>query len=142
QERPKVFQSVRVYAAIDILNRVVDHLMLVFSFQSAIAAKFISEESSSGFYVPLDDRMQGSFNAICDNLSTDAATALQHTHNDNLVVRRLSLSGNAPRFFVLVHIPRLTTNEGFVRFDFARKFRSESFILHRQSNSMKHEPCR
>src|SRR5258708_20218227 len=142
QKRPEVLHAVSVYATINVLNRMVDDLMFVFAFQAAIAAKFISEESGSSFYVPLDDGVQGGFNAIRDNLSANAPAALQHSHDDDLVSRRLPLSGDAASLYALVHVSRFSADEGFVCLDFATEFRAESFILHRKANPMQHVPCR
>src|ERR1700688_1702958 len=142
QERPEIFHAVGVYAAIYILHRVIDNLMFVFIFQTAISAKFIGEKSSSGFHVPLDDGMQSGLNTICDNLCANATTALQHSHDDDLVMSGLSLSGDTASFYALVHIPRFSADEGFICLDFATEFRAKRFVLHCKANPMKHDPCR
>ena len=42
----------------------------------------------------------------------------------------------------LVHVPRFSANEGFVRFDFAVQFAPEVLVLHREPDAVKHEPRR
>ena len=41
-----------------------------------------------------------------------------------------------------MHVPRFPADEGFVNFDFAVEFASKELVLHCQSDSMQHEPCR
>jgi hypothetical protein len=42
---------------------------------------------------------------------------------------------------VLVHVPRLTADEGFVNLDLAAQAAAGQFILHRQPDSVKQKPC-
>src|SRR5271170_7972707 len=102
QERPEILHTVGVYAAANVFNSMIDDLMLVLIFQAAIASEFISEKSGSGFNMLSDDRVQSGFDAICDDLSANAATTLQHSHNDDFVVCGLSLSGEAASLYALV----------------------------------------
>src|ERR1019366_10142612 len=42
----------------------------------------------------------------------------------------------------LVHVASFAADESLIRFDFAREFRSQDFVLHGQPNPMEHEPSR
>ena len=60
----------------------------------------------------------------------------------SLVIGVAALPSDAASLDTLVHVPRFPADESFVGFDFAREFRSQGFVLHRQPDAMEHQPCR
>src|SRR5216683_3507386 len=87
--------------------------------------------------------LHGLLLAIRNDLGANAPAAFQDSHDDELVLRGLSLTCNAPRFYILVHVPRFAADEGFISFDFATVsayFLDECSGLHRLANPVQHEP--
>lgn len=71
----------------------------------------------------------------------DLAAAFQHSLDAYLTSVAASLSFQHSSFTVLMHVPRLATDKGFVDFNFAPKLAAESFVLHSKPDSVQHEPC-
>src|ERR1035441_5343126 len=145
QQRPEILHAVSVYAAIHVLNGVVNDLVLVLACQTLVAAKFIGVQRNSRFNVSPDEWLKSFLLAVCDDLSANLAAALQDSHDHELVIGVASLSSDAASLDVLVHVPRFPADESFVRFDFptlATKFRAKGFVLHGQPNPVQHEPSR
>src|SRR5260370_16216249 len=153
QERPEVFKPVCVNLAIHVSNCVIYHLMVVFIFESPIAAMLIAIESTFSHNVLFDNWMQGFFSSVKNNRSSAFAgssifavfafAALQNTHYDCLM-RLASLSFDFARSHVFVHIPRLAADESFISFHFARvsaKLHKRA-VLHGKPDAMQHEPSR
>jgi hypothetical protein len=113
QKTPEVLKAVGVNATVDVLNRMVDHLMRELSGQSLIGKQRVSIERGTRFDVFAYLRLQGFLSAVRNNRSADLTAALQDSHHGRFVFR--SGSGNALRSFALVHVPRLTADKSFVR---------------------------
>src|SRR3989442_6751650 len=141
QQRPEVLQAVRVYAAIHILNCMVNDLVLVFFVETFIAAHLVSEQCRASLDVLFHDWLQGVLQPIWDDLSANATATLQDSHDYSLVSETLTRASDAALVNTLVHVASFATDEGLVRFDFAAQFASEEFILYCKPNAMEHEPC-
>src|SRR6266481_2894003 len=154
QERPEVFQPVSVYAALYVSLRVIHHVMHIEARQFVVSDCIIAIElraelnliqnralQSLSLYVrhdaganlpliPIKHSMHGGFSKMLESLRVNSLAALcEHR-----------------RFAALVHITERSADESFIGFDFAAVLTelgsAEGFILHRQSNPVKHEPCR
>src|SRR6266536_5670701 len=133
KQRPEVFHSVGVDATVYVLNRMVNDAVSVFALQSTIPTHLIGVERRASFNVLANDGLQSFFLAIRDDLSADASTALQYSHDDNLVLSALSHPGNALRFYVLMHESRLTTDKSFVCLNLSAKLGSKVRVLQSQT---------
>src|SRR5271157_768257 len=141
QQRPEVLKAVSVYATINVLNGVVYNLMQELVMQSLVSAHLVGIERGSSLDMLTNDRLQGFFLPICDDLSANLAATLQGSHDDSLVSETLTHASDAPSVNILVHVPGLATDKSFVGFNFAAKLASEVFILHSEPDAMQHEPC-
>jgi CheY-like chemotaxis protein len=142
QERPEILKAVGVYAAIHVCLGVVNDLVRILFAQAFVSAHLIGKESRASCDVRTDDRLQSVLLSICDDLSANATSALQDSHDDSLVAEALTHPGDSALVHALVHVPRFSADEGFIRLDFATKFASEVLILHCQADAMQHKPSR
>src|SRR5271157_1201523 len=143
EKRLKVLHAVSMYPAIHELNSMVNDLMQVIIAKTLVTAHFIGEQSRAGFNVLTDDRLQGMLLPVGDYLSVDTATALQESHNDDLILDVSASATDAARMDVLVHVPGLAANKGFIGFNFSAAVAAELHKragLHGLTNAVKHEP--
>src|ERR1019366_2053466 len=73
------------------------------------------------------------------DFGNDLAAALQNPHDGDFVFA--ASAGNVDGALVLVHVPRLASDEGFVGFNLAGKF-VETPHSESKANPVIHEPCR
>ena len=98
----------------------------------------IGVQIRSCFNVLTDKRLKFRLAASIDYFGSDLSAALQDGSNNRFTSG--AASGNLPLTIRFVHVPRLAADESLVYFYFAAKLPAEAFILHRQSDSMQHEP--
>jgi hypothetical protein len=140
-EAPEILQPVRVYLPVHVFFGVVNDLVNIFLVQSPIRVAIIGREIRTIFDVISYESLQGFAGAIFNNHSPHFAATLQDSADDNFVGSAFGQSGLSHfGAFVFVHESGLTADEGFVNFDVPLKF-SRIFILHCESDSVKHEPC-
>jgi hypothetical protein len=138
---PEIFQSISVNLPVNVLFGVVNDPMSVFLVQSPIGMAIIGRELGAVFDVISNKCLQNVTFSILENLSSHFTAALQNSTNDNFIGSPFWQSGLSQfSAFVFVHESGLTADEGFVNFDVPLKF-SRVFILHCESDSVKHEPC-
>src|ERR1035441_7226546 len=77
--------------------------------------------------------------SIRDHSSPYGLAPFQHPHDDALTASVTAFFLNAG-LAVLMHVPRLAADVGFINFHFAAKHPAGKFILHRKANAVKHEP--
>src|ERR1035438_8448613 len=77
---------------------------------------------------------------VLDDGSLDLPAALEDALNANLAGISSAAPFERPRLAVLVHVPRLAADVGFVNLDFAAQFATVVFVLHREANPVEHEP--
>src|SRR5260370_6390417 len=106
-------------------------LMPDFALQALLCTEGIGKQRASRFDVSSYGTVKCFLFAIRDNFGTNLPATLQNSHDHEFVVGIAALSGDAASLYILVHVPSLAADEGFVCLYFARAFRSESFILHR-----------
>ena len=75
QKRPEIFHAVSVYAAIYVLNGMVDDLVLIFALQSLVTSEFIGVKHGSRFNVGLDDSVQGILMTVGNDLGANLPAA-------------------------------------------------------------------
>src|SRR5882724_1032953 len=143
EQAPKVFESVGVNLPVNIPFRMVNNLVLEsLLLKSLIGHERIGVDRASSFDVSADVSLQCVLFAIADYSGANLATTLQDSHDSGFVFGA-SLS-NPALVFVSVHESGSTTDKGFVYLDFAvraAKFQ-ERAILHCETDSVEHEPCR
>jgi len=139
QQAPEVFQPVRVNMALGVANRMVDDLMNIILVHADIGAKRIGMQFRA-------------FKDVLANVALDFVIArrLQHLQLDprRLAARRAlkqplngrhALPTRILFLFGLVHEARATADKRFVGLDATAHF-GEGTFLHRQSDTVKHEP--
>jgi hypothetical protein len=121
----------------------IDNLMDVFFIQSPIAVTVIGIEVRTIFDVIFYQSVKSMTLSVLKNLSFHFASfTIQDSADDNFIGSPFGHSGLSHfDALIFVHESGLTADEGFVNFDVPLKF-SRIFILHCESDSVKHEPCR
>src|ERR1700722_13551545 len=140
QQRPEVLHAVGVYAAIYVLNGMVDYLMRIVGFQSVVSYPLIAIERGASLHMLSDFWLHAFPLAIRHNLCADTSATFQHPKHDGFV--RSASSSNALFALTEVHVSRLPADEGLINFDFSAELGTEEIILHCKANAMQHEPCR
>lgn len=139
EQRPEILDSIRMYIAVYVFFRVVDHLMNVVLFKAVVSDPRIAEYIRSTPHILAHKGLQGACLCVRNVPQTNlAGMTIQQTHHDGFA--RSASSGDF-RFFVLVHVARETADKGFVRFNLATAERVGTALLHREPDSMVHEPC-
>ena len=137
QETPEVLHRVCVNVAIHVLYGMVDDEVLVVRLQAFVGFQFVAENRGTYFNPFPDGCLQSFICAAGDMPGHNLTAALYHAEGYLFI-----LAARAGYLFgplVFVHIPRLTTDERLIHFDFATKF-VEGSILHGETDAMKHEP--
>src|ERR1017187_1398843 len=100
-----------------------------------VVAVFVGIDRSAGFYAAPDDRLHAGFSAVGDYTGADLAAAFQHSHHDALAAT--ALPHIRALFALLVHIPSLAADEGFVHFNLAAQVAAGQIVLHCKANTVK-----
>src|ERR1019366_5095133 len=114
QQAPEVFQSVGMDISINVLDGMVNDLMEEFSLKSVIGCQRVSMQGGPSRYATLYQALKGSLLAVGNDGRLDYPSALQESHDCGFVFPSRSANGSVA--LVLVHVPRLATNERFVDF--------------------------
>jgi hypothetical protein len=141
EETPEIFHSIRMYAALYILHRVVNDLVLVLTRKTLITRQFIGEQFCPSVDVVFNDLLHRHAETVRNYLSTNTPAALQHSHDDDFTFMA-SLSGNLALSDIVVHVTRLPADERFVCFDlFAICSELHKGVVgHSTANAVHHEP--
>src|SRR6185437_50679 len=141
-QTPEVFESVCMYAAPDVFDRMIYHLMLVIFIQSRIGLKRIGVESRASLDVFTNERLQIRLAPFVDNLRANSSAALNKSNYHGFV---LVYAASEFRLAALVHVPRFAADEGFIHFNFTSrpraKFAARETVLQSRAQTLKHEPC-
>src|ERR1700733_5762614 len=138
-ERPEILNRVRVYAAIYVLNRMVNDLVSVILVQSGIGFQRVSVERRACFDLFPNQRLQVMLAALLNNLSANLPAALHESDYDRLIVIH---TASHTSLAALVHVARFSADESLVHFHFAPELGAKEIILHRKPDAVKHEPRR
>ena len=148
QATPKVFDSVCMYISFNVLLGVIDYVVNVLLAKIVVRAKRICIDMLPGFNV--FRHLVVKMLSLCsrDNHRANLSVTFEQAHHGNLACglvsassRRRKLSNTASKRH-LVHVSRLTTDEGFVNFNMSAQLAACLIILQRKSESLEHEPCR
>lgn len=139
QQRPEVFEAVRVDATVHVLYGVVHDLMRVVAGETLIRKQEVRVQRRPRLYMLLNLRLQGVLLTIRHNGRNNLTATLQHAHHSNLVTR--TATSDATLALGNVHVPRLAADKRLIRFDLTRK-RCRGVVMHRHADAVKHEPCR
>src|SRR5438105_122813 len=142
QQRPEVLKAVSMNLPINVLDRVIDYLVLVFILQSLITTKLIGIKSRASIDMLANHWLYGFPVPICDDLSAYESAPLQKSHDNSSVI--VEHSTNATSLYALVHIACSAPNVSLIHFypAFTAKFAAELVILQSESDAVQHEPCR
>src|SRR6266404_3785921 len=118
-----------------------DLVLESFFFEPLIGHERIGINRATCFDMSADVSLQRVLFAIADYGGANLTTTFQNSHDGGLVFGA-SLS-NPATMFVSVHESRSATNKSFVYFHFAPRPTNfqERAVLHRKTDSVKHEPC-
>jgi len=118
-----------------------DLVLESFFFEPLIGHERIGINRATCFDMSADVSLQRVLFTIADHSGANLTTTLQNSHDGGLVFGA-SLS-NPATMFVSVHESRSATNKSFVYFHFAPRPTNfqERAVLHRKTDSVKHEPC-
>src|SRR5581483_11615746 len=142
QTRPKVLNSVGVYAAIYILVGMINDLVLIRIMEACISAKFVGVENGSHLDVLVHHGLDGRAQAIFNDLGANLSTPFQESHYCSLVI--VDAACDAALLDTQMHVACFAADIGFIYFDaftIATEFGTEELILQSKTNAMQHEPC-
>ena len=139
QERPKVFDSVRMDLAVNIFFSMIDNVMHVLFVKPFIRRPAIREYMRSLADVSLDVILKRLLIGVSNNHRSDFAMTREQAHNGNLADSATALDSLLA--FPLVHVPRFAADVRFVNLDVAGHFLEKRSSLHRETDSLQHEPC-
>ena len=140
QKAPEILHPVSVNVAAHVLDSVVYHFMLKLV-QPLVGLKSISEDRGARKNMlsqfGLKGLLLGIVHNLYANLAVPLAAALQNAHDRNFIFP--ASAGDFLGANVSMHVARLATDVGFVRFDLAGQFIDTP---HRQGvpNAVIHEP--
>lgn len=142
EKAPEVFESVCVNLPVHVAFRVVNHVVSVVADKPFVRLQPVSQQRGHGSDVLSDFPLNYILAPIRNNLSANFSSTLKHTHDDSFVVRAALY--NPPTMHVGMHVASLAADECFVYFDFGAVTAElhKGLGLHRQSDSMQHEPRR
>ena len=109
-------------------------LMRVLARQSVVGFEIIGVQSRASFYMLANLRLQFMLLAIRYDCRANLAAALQDSHHFGFVAA--ASAGDDPLPFVLVHVPRLAADEGFIYLDFAAKKIGTSPKMHKDYHEL------
>src|SRR5271169_1968267 len=154
KQRPEVLKAIGVYAALHVLDRMVNHVMRVDAGKLGVCDGIVGIKlraeldliqnlvlQSLALHVRYNLRPNPAEIAVKDSLDGNAAHVLH-------AVCIHGLAANLVEMFalVLVAIAHLPTDESLIDFNLSlsavSKLGTESVILHCQPDAVKHEPCR
>lgn len=139
EQRPEVLHPIRVDVPVNVLLRVINDLVRVVAIQRIVGEQFIGDNFGTTANVHLNDIAQIVLAARLYMLYAHAACiALQKSEYDFFAHRPASVNLLGP--LAKVHVPRLAADKGFVGFHGPAHFLVESALLHREPNTMVHEP--
>jgi hypothetical protein len=141
QETPEVLNTVGVNLPINVLFRVVNHLMIVV-FDSVVHEIVIGVERAARFHVLRNTVYQLGLVRLPDDARADLAVALQESLYGGLADLSAASAAEHTRLAIFVHVPRLAANVSLIHFDFARQFAARVLILHCEPDALKHKPTR
>src|SRR5260370_22135661 len=115
-ERPEIFKRIGMYAATNVFNGMIHDFMFVIVVESDVSLECIRVECRASMNLFPNQRLQVILAALRNNLCPNFSAALHESNHDCLVV---VYATSKVGFAVLVHVPRLASNKGFVNLDFA-----------------------
>src|SRR5580704_2828777 len=153
QQRPEVFQSIRVNRAAHIFLHVVNPLMDVAVLERGVAHCAVRIDLAAVLDVLEDKVLQGLTADVGDDRTANLpSVTVKHSHDASLAevdVTTTLLAANLLQFKLaaLVHVLSASTDESFVALHFASRpahFErvTEPLIAHCFADTVKHEPCR
>src|ERR1017187_10053911 len=129
QAGPEVLNTVAVDVPVYVLFQVVHDFMVVQEVHAPLFAVLIGIDVRPGVNVLFDNRLNGAFGAILYHGSPNGLAALQDAQHHGFSAS-VAAFGLRARLAVLVHVSRLTADEGFINFDFAADLAAVVLILH------------
>src|SRR5258707_4042263 len=139
QERPEVFDPVRVNLTVNILLSMVDHVMRVFILKFGIRRKGVTVNSRSGLNVASNFAVKRATAHVRHNHSANLAVSFKKAHDSDFALAARAVDSASAN--VRVRIAGLAADECFVNFDVARKL-AAVVALQSKSNTLEHEPSR
>src|SRR5712692_977992 len=140
-ETPEVFQRVRVYAAMHVLNRMIYNSVLIVLVKPDVRFKRIRVDGSASLDLFTNERLHIVLATPRDDLCADLPATLHKSDNDCLVV---VYAASELRTAVLVHVAGLPADECLIHFHFAvwpaTELLPKEVILQCQPNPLQHEP--
>ena len=141
-QRPEVFNRVRVDLAAHILNRMVDYFMLVMLVEANVRLERIGVERSASLDMFPNQGLHIELAALVNDLCANSAAALHESHDYGFIIVNAASQFSLA---ALVHVPSFAADECFVNFyafATAAQLRGIELVLHRKPQALKHEPCR
>src|SRR5579884_563811 len=85
EQRPEVFEPVRVNLPVNVLLRMVNNFVSVIPRQSVIREQRVSVERGASLHVCLNCGLQASFAPIFDNKGANLSATFEHAHHNGFV---------------------------------------------------------
>jgi hypothetical protein len=139
QQTPEILTSVRVNLPVHVSFGMVDYLMSKL-IEPVVGLERISVNRRASFDVLANHRVQFWLRASLDVLGANLAAALKNCGDYLFAFTTTAL--NFLCSLARVHVASLTADESLINFYLATKLAAVNSILHSQTNSVEHEPCR
>ena len=117
QKAPEVFHPIGVNFTVRVFDSVIDDRVLVVRFQPIIGKQFIGEDCRASLYVFPDVLLKVLLSAVLYDHRPHVSAALQHPHNQSLILA--AGSSDDALALRLVHVPSFAADKGFIYFDAA-----------------------
>lgn len=142
EQRPKVFQPIRVNAVADVLHRMIDKLMDVVRAKRPVSDPSVRVQRATRFHVGVNLLLERFLGRVLYDLGSDARLALflavfKQTHDNRFI--RVTASDAFLFLFALVHEIGVAADKRFVGFHRPGHF-DDGAVLHGEPDAMKHEP--
>lgn len=131
--------AIRVDLPIDITLGVIDDLVRVILSQSEVGHDLIGVQMGTSFDIVMNSRYDTLPLGVLNDAGADFTVTLKHSLNCNFPDMTAALTFEQSQLAALVHVPRLATYVRFVNLNLTAQF-GKAAILHRQPDSLKHEP--
>jgi hypothetical protein len=139
EQRPKIFQTVRVNPPVNVPFEMVNKFAFEISADVSVDRKIIRVEFRSGFDMLLKKWLDMMLHSAWSDGGADVAITFQQAENNRLVpVRSGRLGASIPCRFA-VHVGNLPTDESFVGFNFGFELVG-TFVFHREPDAVQHVP--
>jgi len=139
QETPEVLHPVGVDIAIRVLDSVIDDGVLIVRLKPFVGFQFVAEDGRTRFDLFVDVLLKFFLFAAIYYEGPNITTALNHSHDDGLVLS--ASTSDALSTLRLVHVTRFSTDKSLINLYFPAQLAAALFTLLGKPDAMEQKPC-